>query len=387
MMALQCAEAGLLRAARGDVVLFANTTAEHPGTYDFAARVSDEIEGRFGIPCLWYEGCTVETAVRSGYTRTRSYRLVARRPARPDDAPAVPGYRHGGEAFEEMVAWGRLPSRWRRICTTELKVQPGNLLVSEWLSGGPGPARRGHHGDEPFAAAAAVAGRYNGSLPREERAKRLRAVCGMPWARPAQQWQDFTSVELGRPASGPRTQMDIWGRFGRPETFVSMLGLRADEPKRAASATWRSLMAEGASGSGCRDRSQPAGEYVYCPPHDGGVTEPDVRAYWRARPYDLSIPEGAGNCVFCFLKGDTALSRLAATLPTNSDDASAGTPVDIRWWSRLEEDYGRPSTVRDGTVGMFHGTSYAEIARRADGQENGSRAAASGVGVPCSCTD
>ena len=91
--------------------------------------------------------------------------------------------------------------------------------------------------------------------------------------------------------------------------------------------------------------------------------------------------------MFCFLKGEAALSRLAASMPVANGNAGAGTPVDIRWWSHLEKNYGRPSTAREGTVGMFHNTSYDEIGRRAADPANGVSREGHYTGVPCSCTD
>ena len=391
LMTLQLAADGLLRSDRGDVVLFANTTAEHPGTYEFASRVCDEIEDRFGIPCLWYEGCAVESATRTGYTRTRTYKLVRRTPARDDDDPRLPGYRSRGEAFEAMVSWSRLPSRWRRMCTTELKVQPGHALVMEWLAEGPGPAQQGHYRDRSLAPASVVAERYTGSLPRDEREVRVQAACAEDWSRPQQDWQDFTTVDLRRPTTGPRATADVWGRFGPAHLFVALLGLRADEPDRVQAVLWRSLVAEGAMGTQCRDNIQPAGEMVYCPLSDAGVTEPDVKEFWSNYKYDLNIPEGAGNCVYCFMKGPHALARLASQINGNAPDLN-GTPVDIRWWSRLEDDYGRLSENECGRIGMFHDTDFATIIERSartcgETAMDGAVADSTEIGVPCSCTD
>ncbi len=391
LMTLQLASEGMLRRDRGDVVLFANTTAEHPGTYEFAAQVCGEIESHFKVPCLWYEGCAVESATRTGYTRTRTYKLVTRQPATADDDPRIPGYRSRGEAFEEMVSWSRLPSRWRRMCTTELKVKPGHELAAEWLYGGPGPARQGHHRDKSMAPASVVSGRYNGSLPQTERELRLRVACAEPWARPQQNWQDFTTVDLNRPTSGPRGKVDIWGQYGPAQTFVAHLGLRSDEPERVQTVLWRSLKAEGATGTQCRDNIQPAGEVVYCPLSDAGVTEMDIRKYWSNYKYDLNIPEGAGNCVFCFMKGPSALARLASRI--NGDHSNTEeTPVDIKWWSRLEDTYGRPSERLGGRIGMFHDTDFGAISKMAASQmsepsTNGSYPNQPETMVPCSCTD
>ena len=178
----------------------------------------------------------METSTRAGYTRTRAYRLVARTPSKPGDDPARPGYRYHGEAFEEMASWSRLPSRWRRVCTSELKVQPGNELVSEWLTLGAGPSHRGHHRDTRLAAPSEIGGRYTGALGSEFREQHVQFACAQPWARPEQNWQDFTPVPLGRPDTGPRSAADIWGKHGAARGFVSLLGLRADEPNRVKTA-------------------------------------------------------------------------------------------------------------------------------------------------------
>ena len=83
-LVLEMAAAGALSAARGDVVLFANTSAEHPRTYEFAAHCCDRLERDYALPCFWYEFCTVEDAYRGVYRRRLSYRLVTRRPIEED---------------------------------------------------------------------------------------------------------------------------------------------------------------------------------------------------------------------------------------------------------------------------------------------------------------
>ena len=65
-MAFLLAEGGLLRPERGDVILFANTSAEHPATYDFARECKERLERDFGLPFFWFEFCTVEDARRGG---------------------------------------------------------------------------------------------------------------------------------------------------------------------------------------------------------------------------------------------------------------------------------------------------------------------------------
>ena len=230
-----------------------------------------------------------------------------------------------------------------------------------------------------------VSRRYEGSLTKTDRKQRLKAACAEPWNRPAQNFQDFTTVNLDRDVTLPRRRADIWGRYGQPQRFVSLLGLRADEPERVKTVMWRSLLAEGAAGTQCRDTIQPAGEMVYCPLSDTGITQTEVSAFWANQKDDLDIPDGAGNCVYCFLKGPAALTRLAAEIGTPNGDA--GTPVDIRWWSDLEKSYGRPSTTKDGKIGMFHDTDYETISKIATQQSVNDTPNNTEFAVPCSCTD
>ncbi|MYG93459.1 MAG: phosphoadenosine phosphosulfate reductase family protein [Acidimicrobiia bacterium] len=141
-LAFMAAKEGLLRPERGDVVLFANTSAEHPGTYEFAARCKDRLETEFGLPVLWFEFCTVEDAWRGEYRRKASYRLVKPIPIEKD----TDGFRSSGELFEEMVSWqGMLPNPHSRTCTARLKLYPAHELISEWLGQTDGPAHAGHH--------------------------------------------------------------------------------------------------------------------------------------------------------------------------------------------------------------------------------------------------
>ena len=141
-LTFMAAEEGLLRPERRDAVLFANTSAEHPGTYEFAAECKDRLEAEFGLPCFWFEFCTVEDAWRGDYWRRGSYRLVKPVPVDCD----ADGYRSSGELFEELVCLqGMLPNPHSRTCTAKLKLYPSHELIGEWLGGTDGPAHAGHH--------------------------------------------------------------------------------------------------------------------------------------------------------------------------------------------------------------------------------------------------
>lgn len=141
-VAFMAAEEGILRPERGDAVLFANTSAEHPGTYEFAARCKERLEADFGLPCFWFEFCTVEDAWRGEYRRKQSYRLVKPVPVEQDPD----GYHSSGELFEEFVSLqGMLPNPHSRTCTAKLKLYPSHELLGEWLGRTDGPAHAGHH--------------------------------------------------------------------------------------------------------------------------------------------------------------------------------------------------------------------------------------------------
>ena len=124
MLTLELARNRELKAERGDAVLFANTSAEHPATYEFANQVCDEIETAYGIPCFWFEFTTVEEHKRRKWRRYPTYKLVNRHAkATEDDDPAFPGYRDDGSVFEHMISYKyRMPDRRARLCTQHMKV-------------------------------------------------------------------------------------------------------------------------------------------------------------------------------------------------------------------------------------------------------------------------
>ena len=386
-MALSLARCSALNPERGDVVLFANTTAEHPATYEFAARVCDEMEGGHGVPCFWYEFCTVETVARNGWTRVGSYRLVRRVRASAADDPAVPGYRDDGTAFEEMVSLqGMIPNRSVRMCTQRLKLLPGLELLAHWLGGGPGPPLAGHSHPRSLVSAEDAAERSRGKrLTKAERAAVKSFAYSRDWRRPAQAWRDFTTAAVSRPASGPRPSADIAGRTGNPAKYVCLLGLRADEPARVTRAHFDAMVADGATSASCRYGTHPAGEAVATPLADHGAGKPAVDEFWRRQPYDLGIDGKAGNCVYCFMKGENALRRLAAGELTNEGPAMSG-PAGIEWWADIERRYAGTSDSPNAKRFKFlslRAPSYAEIAANPS-PRNGS---ADANRLPCACTD
>ncbi len=384
-LALSLAEAGVLRPERGDVVLFANTSAEHPGTWEFAAECCDRLELEHQLPCFWYEFCTVEDAWRGVYRRRQSYRLVTRRPVEEDPN----GYRSQGEVFEEMLSYqGMLPNPHSRSCTAKLKLYPAHLLLAEWLGGADGPSHDGHYGQESYVTPEAAERRYRanrGVATQEAYTRRIEFMTEQPQSRPSQLWTDYTSAPIvTREFMGPAGQAPIWGVDATE--FVTILGLRGDEERRVNRVLSRSLFAEGAGGRECSIRTQPPGERPYFPLFDAGWDEAEVDAYWQSQDFRLDVPEGAGNCVFCFMKGTRDLQRQAQ----RPDPARVpGAPSDIEWWDQIEMRYRRESPARDG-CGVsrfgFFGVKGPTFGMIADPTTELSGRYASGSPA-CDCTD
>ncbi len=217
-LALSLAEQGWLRPERGDLALFANTSAEHPGTYAFAAECCDRLEAEHGLPCFWYEFCTVEDANSRGlYRRRQSYRLVARRPLETDPN----GYRSSGEVFEEMLSWqGILPNPHSRSCTAKLKLYPSHLLLAEWLGGADGPQHDGHYGEQPQLTAQAAwrqHRKHGGGQSQETHERRVAYMTQRPPSRPRQRWDDYTAAPMATRFSfiPPVGRAKLWGGGGR----------------------------------------------------------------------------------------------------------------------------------------------------------------------------
>lgn len=378
-LAFMAAEEGLLQPERGDLLLFANTSAEHPGTYEFAAECKQRIERDYGLPFLWFEFCTVEDAWRGEYWRRETYRLVKPVPIRDDPD----GLRSSGELFEELLSFqGMVPNPHSRTCTARLKLYPSHKLLADWIGGTKGPAHAGHHwpgGNGCGSGANLVCPeqfadgyvRRGGSAPREQVLRRAEHLASLPSQRPAQRFAEFTDVSLDHrycdQGDGPLVEARPAPMRGPDAAqHVRLLGLRADEPKRVERVLLRCLFAEGASTAGCTVKTQPPGERPYFPLYDAGISSDAIADYWRARDFALDIPSGAGNCTFCFMKGTRQLVELSAAPDRRR---SVGTPSDIRWWADLEQRHMRTEPRRHGggvsTFGFFgvNSGTFEDLAR------------------------
>jgi 3'-phosphoadenosine 5'-phosphosulfate sulfotransferase (PAPS reductase)/FAD synthetase len=95
----------------------------------------------------------------------------------------------------------------------------------------------------------------------------------------------------------------------------SMLGIRADEPRRLAKI-------------GNQDYGKH--EEKCAPLGKAGITKEDVGAFWRSQPFDLGLPNNNGvtmhgNCDLCFLKGGAQVLSLIAEKPERAI-----------WWAKME---------------------------------------------------
>ena len=206
-----------------------------------------------------------------------TYRLVKPVPVETDSE----GYRWKGEIYRRMCEKTKyLPSAMVRICTNHLKILPSYNTTKDWVNSN---------------------------------------ISG--WGK----FSDATLVER------PRSKQSLRGKDH--VRFVKLLGLRADEPNRVEKVMLRSLDSEG-----CLSGSNPPGEYMYTPLYDSSVNVEDINLWWKQRPYDLGVPAGAGNCVYCFLKGTKNLAKLPSKIGT---DFVENTPSDKQWWIDTENEYAR----------------------------------------------
>lgn len=93
--------------------------------------------------------------------------------------------------------------------------------------------------------------------------------------------------------------------------YLTMVGVRADEPRRVA-----------------KIRQQ---EDKFCPLASDGVTETIVWDFWNKNTFDLELPKvsGASNCDLCFLKGARIIMGLINQKPERAI-----------WWAQMENVVG-----------------------------------------------
>ena len=400
MLLFMLLENGSLRADRGDVVVFNNTSAEHPETYRFVARCKELVESRYGVPFFWVEFQTYEDARRGEWTRLPTYRLVEPEP-RSEEKPN--GYCWRGEAFEEMLSWaGYVPNQHQRICTKNLKLETTKLFLLDWFSGKDRNKRLGHYrdcsrlnDDEMYERHQ----KYRGAVPRDIFLQKKAYVRSRPVFRPEQVFSEYSSATPARRSLTFQNGADGNGGNGNGAVlgadYISFVGLRADEPRRVARVRQRNF--EDSGSAACGD------EYVYMPLATLELTRKDVNSFWSKQSWDLNLPDEAGlsNCVYCFLKGAGGLQKVHNELKNGSvlpaDPALRSTPCDIHWWMDMESRYGRNIVLEErevrnksqkGIIGFFglkSGFSYELVADASRGRKDIS--GFMDTVLPCDCTE
>ena len=389
MLLFALLENGLLRRERGDVIVFNNTSAEHPDTYRFVHNCMHTAR-QYDIPFYQIEFQTYEDARRGEWTRLPTYRLINDTPK--SDAN-VDGFHWQGEVFEELLSWaGYVPNQFNRICTRHLKLEVTRTFLKDWLASKPTIPRLGHHGNASRIDPEASYRRHlenQGGVPRDIFLRKRDFVWRRPHFRPEQRYEDFCPGwrRSENPALKGKTLGDkAWFGKGGVE-YVAFIGLRGDEPHRIQRVEDRN---DGSAGY--------EGEHVYMPLHDMAVTRDDVNLFWDRQDWNLSLPKDTrlSNCVYCFLKGALNLKDIRSRMKEAKESVASGfgpladTPCDLAWWNRVESQYsrdleaeGRPTRGTTKRIGFFgtNGFSYEDLEGGAD------LGVLTETMLPCDCTE
>jgi 3'-phosphoadenosine 5'-phosphosulfate sulfotransferase (PAPS reductase)/FAD synthetase len=142
----------------------------------------------------------------------------------------------------------------------------------------------------------------------------------------------------------------------------SMLGIRADEPRRLAKI-------------GNQDYGKH--EEKVAPLGQTGVTKKIVGDFWRSQPFDLELPNMNGvtmhgNCDLCFLKGGSQILSLIAEKPERAV-----------WWAKMESL--ALSSAPSGAVFRSDRPSYAQMLKFSQDQID--MFAEDTQGIECFCGD
>ena len=421
MLLLLLLENGLLKPERGDVVIFNNTSAEHPATYEFVRELKALSEEKYGVPFLWTEFQTYEDVIRGRWARMPSYRLV--RPE-PFSAECPDGYHWRGEVFEEFMSWkAYVPNLFRRVCTEAMKLFVTREFLRDWLAAGEAIERLGHYGqngsrvqDDDMMEMHKANG---GAVPRWVLLNKREFIRSRPPFRPEQKFADFSSA-TGKICNPLLEGCALGGRVevsgDKCVEYVAFVGFRADEPVRISRMRARNNGA--ADEESVHEKNRPEGEYVYAPLDHFHIRKEHIVKFWRGRKPQLLLPDDANlsNCVFCFLKGPTNIrdlvarqEKIDASLPKHLR-SEPDTPSDIGWWAKMEKKYGRnledeertvtkvnengkpPENPIIGFFGMGRGGNYAFLQQkgleaRANPRHRPAPLSDGDESVSCECTD
>ena len=364
MMLMELLRQDMLRPERGDVIVFNNTSAEHPATYDFTRKMKALAEEKFNIPFFWIEYQTYEDAGKHGWTRRPNYRLVNDMPHSESNKT---GYRYKGEVFEEMVSFaGFVPNMQSRICTQWMKIFITNAFLTDWLAQKPGIGRLGHRGETAQMSDEEVVRVHQasrGATPDGILLEKKDFVRKSVHVREAAMWQDFTSSTLR--FDNANLKDSVTG--GKGELFgenaieyVSYLGIRSDESIRVDKI--RDRIAAAAKMRGASLSQQPPKESILAPLVDNGTTQQNVIDFWSQQEFNLDLPETGlfSNCVYCPLKGKRKLLQIAAHALSKATDLS-DTPASIDWWVKMEAKYARDLKAENRAITSKKDVEYAYV--------------------------
>jgi 3'-phosphoadenosine 5'-phosphosulfate sulfotransferase (PAPS reductase)/FAD synthetase len=106
--------------------------------------------------------------------------------------------------------------------------------------------------------------------------------------------------------------IDRYMKFIGKKDYVTMVGIRADEPRRVAK---------------MRDNK----DEKITPLATAKITEKDVWKFWSENSFDLALAKfsGASNCDLCFLKGGKIIQGLIREKPERAI-----------WWAKMEKAIG-----------------------------------------------
>ena len=234
MLLFTLLENGILDADRGDVIVFNNTSCEHPYTYDFVRECKNTSE-RYGIPFYLVEFQTYEDARNGEWTRLPAYRLVNDAPWSSENPN---GFHWKGEVFEELMSWsGFVPNQFSRICTESMKLKATRHFLRDWFACEDKTPHLGHFGSGPRIDSRAMYARHirnRGGVPENIYVAKRTYAWTRPHFRPEQRYADFS--EVWHPIENKELMGKKYGNkavFGKGGVeYVAFVGLRGDEPLR-----------------------------------------------------------------------------------------------------------------------------------------------------------
>jgi len=372
---------GLLKAERGDVIIFNNTSAEHHKTYEFIIECKKRCEEEYNIPFFITEFQTYEDKVNEMYDRVSSFRLVNSKPYSKSNPN---GYHSRGEVFEELISWqGYLPSLMRgRTCTKKMKMDTTVQFLNDWFmykEFGINLSRLGHYGNKSRIDKELKYQKHKkngGNVPFDIYFDKKAYCYSRPLFRDEQNFQDYTNVKIDT--------SNIYLN-DREVEYCSFIGFRADEPQRLTKMKNRIDLESNNNIEVAYLRED--NEHIYTPLVQFKITQVEVKEFWANKDWRLELPyDGSlGNCVYCFMKGGDKLSQIK-TIKTDL------TPENIDWWIYIEKKYQRDLVAEDRDIrtkeknpfinffGVNGKMSYEII-------KNGKNKEIVKNTLPCHCTD